>query len=140
VRPNFFVVFPAGVLEHAPQFYAVVTRAESAELSARLQRAVADQYPGVSLIDLTLILDTLDAILGRAERAIRFVALFTILTGLLMLASAIAAGLGQRITESVLLRALGAKRQISTIVVAEYLILGAVSASPALCSRRWRAD
>ncbi len=129
VRPNFFVVFPAGVLEQAPQFYAVVTRAESAELSARLQRAVAETFPSVSLIDLTLILDTLDAILGRAERAIRFVALFTILTGLAMLASAIAAGRGQRITESVLLRALGApKGQILTIVATEYLFLGACSA------------
>lgn len=129
LRPNFFVVFPAGVLEQAPQFYAVVTRAESAELSARLQRAVAETFPNVSLVDLTLILDTLDAILGRAERAIRFVALFTILTGLAMLASAVAGARGQRITESVLLRALGApKRQILIIVTAEYLFLGTVSA------------
>ena len=129
LRPNFFVVFPAGVLEQAPQFYAFVTRAASPELSARLQRAVAEEFPGVSLIDLTLILDTLAAILGRAERAIRFVALFTILTGLAMLASAIAGGRSQRIAESVLLRALGAsKRQILTMAAAEYLFLGVCSA------------
>jgi putative ABC transport system permease protein len=75
-----------------------------------------------------LILNTLDAILGRVERAIRFVALFTILTGLAVLASAIFSRRGQRITESVLLRALGAsKRQVLSIIAAEYLFLGAFS-------------
>ena len=128
VQPNFFAVFPVGVLEQAPQFYAVVSRIESPQRSAALQRAVAERFPNVSMIDLTLILNTLDAILGRVERAIRFVALFTILTGLSVLASAIFNRRGQRITESVLLRALGAsKRQVLSIIAAEYLFLGAFS-------------
>jgi putative ABC transport system permease protein len=128
VQPNFFVVFPVGVLEQAPQFYAVVSRIESPQRSAALQREVAERFPNVSMIDLTLILNTLDAILGRVERAIRFVALFTILTGLAVLASAILSRRGQRITESVLLRALGAsKRQVLSIIAAEYLFLGAFS-------------
>jgi len=128
VQPNFFVVFPLGVLEQAPQFFAVASRLDSPRRSAALQRAVAEKYPNVSMIDLTLILDTLNAILGRVERAIRFVALFTILTGLAVLAGAIFSRRGQRMTESVLLRALGAsKRQVLSIIVAEYLFLGAFS-------------
>ncbi|HXK27278.1 MAG TPA: FtsX-like permease family protein, partial [Candidatus Binatia bacterium] len=128
VQPNFFVVFPVGVLEQAPQFYAVVSRIESPQRSAALQSEVAERFPNVSMIDLTLILNTLDAILGRVERAIRFVALFTILTGLAVLASAILSRRGQRITESVLLRALGAsKRQVLSIIATEYLFLGAFS-------------
>jgi putative ABC transport system permease protein len=128
VQPNFFVVFPEGTLENAPQFYALVTRAESAERSARLQRAVVENFPNVSMIDLTVVLDTLDSILGRISDAIRFIALFTILTGLSVLASAVMSSRAERLKEAVLMRTLGAARsQIVGAVVAEYLFLGVVS-------------
>jgi putative ABC transport system permease protein len=129
VQPNFFVVFPEGVLENAPQFYAVVARADSTAASASLQRAVVERFPNVSVIDLNLILNTLDAILDRVSEAIRVVALFTILTGCAVLASAVLSSRSQRVRESILLRTLGAPRgQIITSVIAEYLFLGLISA------------
>jgi len=129
VQPNFFVVFPEGVLEHAPQFYAVVARAESSRDSANLQNAVVERFPNVSAIDLTLVLNTLDAILSRVSDAIRFVALFTILTGCAVLASAVLSSRSQRLKESILLRTLGAPRcQIVTSVIAEYVFLGLIAA------------
>ena len=132
VQPNFFAVFPTGVLETAPQFYAIVTRADSRQLSADLQRAVVEDFPNVSMVDLTLILDTLDSILGRISSAIRFVALFTILTGLAVLISAVLSSRAQRLKESILMKTLGARRrQIVTAVVAEYLFLGAISCATA---------
>jgi putative ABC transport system permease protein len=122
------VIFPEGVLEQAPQFYALVTRVESSELSARLQRAVIQQFPNVSMIDLTLVLNTLDAILGRITDAVRFVALFTILAAIFVLTAAILSRRSQRTKESILLRMLGARRrQIVDIVAVEYLLLGAIS-------------
>jgi putative ABC transport system permease protein len=128
VQPNFFVVFPEGVLETAPQSYALAARTDSAELSARLQRAVVENFPNVSIIDLTIVLDTLDSILGKVSDAIRFVALFTILTGLAVLASAVMSSRAQRLKESILMRTLGAPRsQIVGAVVAEYLFLGMIS-------------
>lgn len=128
VQPNFFVVFPEGALESAPQVYALVTRTDSIQLSARLQRALVESFPNVSLIDLTLVLDTLDSILGRVARAIRFVALFTILTGLAVLGGAVWSSRSQRLKEGVLMRTLGAPRsQIVRAVLAEYLFLGAIS-------------
>jgi putative ABC transport system permease protein len=129
VQPNFFVVFPEGVLEKAPQFYAVVARADSNRVSASLQRAVVERFPNVSVIDLTLVLNTLDSILDRVSDAIRVVALFTILTGCAVLASAVLSSRSQRLRESILLRTLGARRwQIVTSVIAEYLFLGFISA------------
>jgi putative ABC transport system permease protein len=130
VQPNFFVVFPAGVLEEAPQFYALTTRIESVDVSARLQRALMEDFPNVSVIDLTLVLETLDSILGRVSQAIRFVALFILLTGLAVLAGAVLSSRSQRIRESILLRALGAARsQILGAIVAEYLFLGIISSA-----------
>ena len=107
VQPNFFVVFPEGALESAPQFYALVARAESNLAAARLQRAVVERFPNVSVIDLSLILSTLDAILSKVSGAMRFVALFTILTGLAVLASAVLGSRTQRMKESILLKTLG---------------------------------
>jgi putative ABC transport system permease protein len=128
LEPNFFVVFPEGVLEQAPQFYALVARTDSSETSALLQRAMVERFPNVSMIDLTLVLSTLDAILGRISAAVQFVAFFTILTGFFVLGSAILSRRSQRLKESILLKTLGAsRRQIVTIVAAEYLFLAAIA-------------
>ncbi len=129
VQPNVFVLFPAGVLEPAPQFHVLVIRAPSPHLSAAVQRAVVQQFPNVSAIDLTLILQTIDAIVQKITFAIRFMALFSIAAGVMVLTSAVLTSRAQRLRESVLLRALGASRaQIRQILVIEYLFLGAFAA------------
>jgi putative ABC transport system permease protein len=58
----------------------------------------------------------------------RFVALFTVLTGLAVLVSAVLGSRAQRHKESILLRTLGAPRsQIMSTVVAEYFFLGGIA-------------
>jgi putative ABC transport system permease protein len=128
LQPNFFVIFPEGVLEQAPQFFALASRTDSTQTSALLQRSVVERFPNVSMIDLTLVLNTLDAILGRISAAVRFLAFFTILAGLFVLGSAILSRRSQRLKESILLKTLGApRRQIVTMVAAEYLFLAAIA-------------
>jgi putative ABC transport system permease protein len=129
VQPNFFVVFPLGVLDSAPQFFAIVARTESAQAAADLQRSVVERFPNVSAIDLTLILNTLESILSKVAAAMRFIAFFTVVTGFVVLASAVLGSRSQRLRESILLRTLGAPRaQILGVVAAEYLFLGAIAA------------
>jgi len=130
VKPNFFVVFPLGVLEAAPQTHLLVTRTPSSAVSAAVQRAVVQQFPNVSALDLTSVLHTLDTLLGRIAFAIRFMALFSIATGILVLINAVLTSRQQRIRESVLLRTLGASRgQIRRILLVEYLFLGGFAVS-----------
>lgn len=129
VQPNFFIVFPTGVLEEAPAIYVMATRVDSAQQSAILQREVVRQFPNVSVIDLTLIVQTVDAIVSKIASIIRFMAMFTVVTGLLVLMAAIATGRHQRLQESMLLRTLGAsRRQIMNILATEYLCLGIFAA------------
>jgi putative ABC transport system permease protein len=129
LRPNFFVVFPEGVLETAPQFFVMSARADDAGDTAALQREVVKRYGNISVIDLTLILNTVNSILGRVSYAVRFVAAFTVLTGFAVLAGAILSSRGQRIKEGILLRTLGAPRsQIVTGIIAEYVFAGALAA------------
>jgi putative ABC transport system permease protein len=128
-RPNFFLVFPAGVLEEAPQFHVMVTRTDSAAESAALQRTLISRFPNVSAIDLALVVQTIDSILERLSFVIRFMALFSIVTGVLVMMAAIVSGRYQRMRESTLLRTLGAsRRQIHGILLIEYLFMGLFSA------------
>jgi putative ABC transport system permease protein len=128
VQTNFLVVFPKGVLEKAPQFHVVISRVGSAEQSAKFQSELVRRYPGISAIDLTQILKSVDEVLGKVSFVIRFMALFSILTGLLVLVSSIYQGKFARIRESVLLRTLGAsRRQILSINALEYFLLGALA-------------
>ncbi len=125
IQTNFLVLFPKGVLEQAPQFHVIVTRVPSEERSARFQQALVQRYPNISAIDLTQILRTVDDVLSKISFAIRFMAIFSILTGLLVLLTSVTLSRMQRVRESVLLRTLGAsQRQIFRIHTLEYLFLG----------------
>lgn len=129
IQPNFFVVFPRGSLDDAPAMHALVTRVASSDESARMQREVVKAFPNISIIDLMLVLQTVDSILGKISFVVRFMAMFTVLTGLLVLVSALVTGRYQRVRESVLLRTLGASRgQILKILVVEYFALGFLAA------------
>lgn len=125
VQTNFFVVFPVGVLESAPQTYALVTKTTSAEQSAALQRTVIQQYPNISAIDLSMLLQTLETILQRISFAVRFMAFFSIAAGLVVLLGAVLTTRAQRRKENALLRVLGASSsQIRQILAIEYLFIG----------------
>ena len=128
VQTNFFVVFPKGVLEEAPQFYVVLSRVESEEQSAKFQRSLVKAFPNVSVVDLTQILTSVKTVLDKVSFVIRFMALFSILTGLIVLISSVVLSKFQRIQESVLLRTLGAhRRQIIRINMLEYFLLGSLA-------------
>nr|WP_242920683.1 FtsX-like permease family protein [Pontibacter liquoris] len=129
VQSNFLVLFPKGVLDDAPQFHVLMTHTTSDAQSAGFQRALVQRFPNVSAIDLGLILQTLDDILSKISFVIRFMALFSISTGLLVLVGSVNISKYQRVKESVLLRTLGAsRRQILTINAFEYFLLGALAA------------
>ena len=125
MSPNFFVLFPTGVLEGAPKFHVLAARAEEPELNSAVQRAVASSFPNVSILDLGLVIESLDTVFSKAELAVRFIALFTLATGVVVLAGALAAGREQRVREAVLLRTLGASAgQVRAALVAELAALG----------------
>ena len=128
IQTNFLVVFPAGVLEEAPQFHVLLTRVANKEGAARFQQAVVQAYPNISIIDLGLVLSVLDKLLDKVGFVIRFMAGFSIITGLIVLIASVLISKYQRIQESVLLRTLGASRkQIFAITALEYFFLGALA-------------
>lgn len=132
-EPNFFVLFPAGPLESAPQSFVLLSRVEDPVSRARLQRAVIDAHPNVSTLDLTQVQRAIESILDRVVLAIRFMALFSLAAGAVVLVGAVAASRYQRVREGALLRTLGATRpQLLRILLAEYAVLGALAAITAI--------
>ncbi len=130
MQPNFFLVFPEGVLESAPKFHVMALRVADAEQSAKVQQAVVRDHPNVSAIDLAIIMQTIDSVYSKASFVVEFIALFTVITGAIVLAGAVLIGRSQRVRESVLLRTLGAtKAQVNRIMFAEYLALGTLGAA-----------
>ncbi|AEI51750.1 ABC transporter permease [Runella slithyformis] len=130
VQTNFLVVFPKGVLEEAPQFHVLLTHVPNNEVSAQFQQSVVQQFPNISMIDLGLVLTVLDDISTKIGFVIRFMAGFSILTGLIVLIASVLISKYQRIQESVLLRTLGAsRRQILVITALEYFFLGTLASA-----------
>ncbi|RXK55759.1 FtsX-like permease family protein [Oleiharenicola lentus] len=130
MQANFFLVFPEGALEAAPKFHIMALRVADATQSARVQQAVVRDHPNVSAIDLALIIRTIDGVYTKASFVVEFLALFTVITGGIVLAGAVLIGRSQRVRESVLLRTLGAtKAQVNRIMFAEYLALGTLAAA-----------
>lgn len=123
--PNFIFVFPNGVLEEAPQIFVLTTRIESQSVASNYQRELIALFPNVSLIDLSLVLSTINEFFDKVSFVIRFMALFSLLTGLVVLAGAVINSKYLRLKENVLLRTIGAvSKQIVQMTILEYVYLG----------------
>ncbi|MEZ4417549.1 MAG: FtsX-like permease family protein [Gemmatimonadota bacterium] len=128
-QTNFFVVFEPGVLEDAPQTLLALARVPDAAARSTMQRDLVRAFPNVSVLDLAQVQQTLDTILGTVSGAIRFLAGFSVLGGLLVLIGALATSRFQRMREGALLKTLGARRnQILGILTTEYVALGSLGA------------
>ncbi|MBM3178341.1 MAG: ABC transporter permease [Bacteroidetes bacterium] len=127
--PNFIFVFPSGLLEQAPQIWVISTHLEEGTPSAVFQQKLVTFFPNVSLIDLSLILKTVNSIFEKVGLVVRFLALFSMITGLVVLAGTVVNSRYARQKENILLRTLGAgSRQLTAITLIEYIWLGTFAA------------
>ena len=127
VQLNFSIVFPNGVLENAPQFSVLSTNATNEKQSANIQRQLVAKFPNVSILDLRQVFTIVEDILNKVTWIINFMALFSILTGVIVLIGSVRTSKYQRVKEAVLLRTIGAKNlQILKISALEYMFLGLI--------------
>jgi putative ABC transport system permease protein len=121
---NFFVIFSPGALAGAPATYVATARVPAA-VEANLQNAVVAAFPNVTAVPVRDILERVSAVLGEIALAVRLIAVFTVATGVVVMAGALAATRYQRLYESVVLRTLGATRgAVARAFAVEYACLG----------------
>ncbi len=125
-RPNFFVIASPGLLSGTPASLMSAFYLEPGQRGfiAELARG----FPGVTDIDVDMILRQVRAIMDRAAWAVEYVFGFTVLAGALVMFSAMRSGLAGRRREIALRRALGAsRRRILKGLTAEFALLGALA-------------
>lgn len=125
-QPNFFVIFPPGVLEQFGHSY--ITAFHLPEAEQGLIRELITDFPGVSLLNVDAILGQVRDVLAQVTRAVELVLALVLLAGISVLYAALTASLPVRAHESGLLRVFGAgSRMISRVQGAEYALLGFAS-------------
>lgn len=125
-QPNFFVIFPPGVLEQFGHSY--ITAFHLSEAEEGLIRELITTFPGVSLLNVDAILGQVRDVLTQVTRAVELVLALVLLAGISVLYAALTASRPVRAHESGLLRVFGAgTRMISRVQGAEYALLGFAS-------------
>ncbi len=125
-RPNFFLVFPPGLLDGAAGTYMTslfLTPVQRASLADLVR-----QFPTISVLDVDAILKQVRDIIDRASLAMQYVFLFTLAAGVVVLLAAVQSTRDERRYESAMLRTLGASRgTVLQGVAAEFSALGFLS-------------
>ncbi|MCG3201172.1 MAG: hypothetical protein NFCOHLIN_01037 [Gammaproteobacteria bacterium] len=123
---NFFVIAAPGLLEQMPATYITSFHLPAQERTALNE--LVRLFPGVTVIDVAAVMDQVRLIMDRVNLAVRFVFLFTLLAGALVLVAALQATQDERARESALLRSLGAARAIvARSLLAEFIVIGLVA-------------
>ncbi|WP_249979234.1 ABC transporter permease [Vreelandella olivaria] len=125
-NPNFFVIFPPGILESFGHSYITAFHLPDSEQG--LIRQLVSDFPGVSLLNVDAILGQVRDVLTQVTRAVELVLALVLLAGISVLYAALTASRPVRAHESGLLRVFGAgNRMISRVQWAEYALLGFTS-------------
>ncbi len=96
-------------------------------------RAVAKSYPTVTSVRVKEALDMVNTLIGQLATAIRAAASVALVSSILVLGGALAAGNRARVHDAVVMKTLGATRwRLVRSFVYEYAILGAATAVFAL--------
>ena len=98
--------------------------------SPRWSEALFAAYPTVTVINIADVLDRIESVVDQITFVVRFLAGFSILAGLMILASSIASARFRRMREAVVLKTLGATRmRIVRTFSVEFSVLGLLAGS-----------
>ncbi|HEU4531207.1 MAG TPA: FtsX-like permease family protein [Steroidobacteraceae bacterium] len=122
-QPNFFLVFPPGVLEGVAGTYMTAIYLDPEQRRSLVE--LVRRFPSVSIFDLDALMKQVREVMDKASLAVQYVFLFTLAAGITVLLAAIQSTRDERRYESAMLRTLGAtRRTVLQGVAAEFAALG----------------
>jgi len=125
-RPNFYMVFPPGVIEHFAATYMTSFHLPPGDKPMLME--LVRHYPAITVLEMDLILAQVERIFRQVTLVVEYVLLFVLLAGFAVLFAALQASLDERLYEGALLRALGAsRRQLRSGHLVEFITLGALA-------------
>jgi putative ABC transport system permease protein len=127
-RLDFVFIFSPGVLEAAPHTFAAAVEVPEGREPALLD-AIAEAFPNVTPISVREVVARVGEVMQKIGLAVAAVGAVTLLSGLLVLAGAVAAARRRHLYEAVVLKVLGARRaDLLQVFLIEYLGLGTAAA------------
>jgi putative ABC transport system permease protein len=128
---NFVLVFSPNAFKGAPHSH-IATLTEThpdAAGDARIIRSVADAFPMVTSVRVREALETIGTVVTNLVLAIRGASAVTLISAILVLGGALAAGHRHRVYDAVILKTLGATRaRLLGAYALEYLMIGLATA------------
>ncbi len=129
---NFVMVFTPNTFAGAPHTHLATLsygRAPTGAEETAIARAVAGAFPAVSAVRVRDVLEQASELIGRLTLAMRGASAVALVSSILVLAGALAAGRASRIKDAVVMKTLGAtRRQLFLAYLIEYGALGLVTA------------
>jgi len=120
-------IFNTGALTGFPIIYYSSLRAQPSTVAA-LQEALYKRFPTVTVINMADVLQIIQGVVDRISQVVRFISMFAILAGAVILSSSVAGTRFRRMREVVILKTLGATRwRVSRMFSVEFLVLGGVA-------------
>ena len=128
---NFVLVYSPGAFKGAPHTHVATlteTHPDSAG-DARIIKAVADAFPTVTSVQVREAMETIGNVVTNLVLAIRGASAVTLISAILVLGGALAAGHRHRVYDAVILKTLGATRaRLIGAYALEYLMIGFATA------------
>jgi putative ABC transport system permease protein len=125
-HPNFYMIFPPGLLDRYPATYLTSFYLPSDRQN--LLTTLVRTFPAVTVLDMDQVLSQVRTIFAQVASAIELVLLFVLAAGFAVLYAALAASLDERFHEGALLRTLGAtRRQLRAAHLAEFALIGVLA-------------
>jgi len=128
---NFVLVFSPNAFRGAPHSH-VATLTEphpDANGDARIIKQVADAFPMVTSVRVREVMETIGSVVTNLALAIRGASAVTLISAILVLGGALAAGHRHRVYDAVILKTLGATRaRLLAAYALEYLMIGLATA------------
>lgn len=127
-QPNFFILFPAGVLEEAPQIFLTSVSSYNTDLIQKFQLQVADQLKNISIIDVATTVKNSIEYIDQMSLALQFMAWLALLVGLFVFVVLLNTQIRERLSEMNLLQILGAAQtEILKMLTLQFALLIVVS-------------
>ncbi|HEY2470207.1 MAG TPA: FtsX-like permease family protein [Terracidiphilus sp.] len=122
-------MLPSGLMKEAQATWYGGAHVDMKQLPA-MERALFAAYPTVTVINIADVLNRIESVVDQITFVVRFLAGFSILAGLMILASSIASARFRRMREAVVLKTLGATRmRIVRTFSVEFSVLGLLAGS-----------
>ncbi len=129
---NYVMMVDPNTLKDAPFTYVATAKTRPTQ-EAAIYRELYQKFPGASIVRMKEVLENALTLLGKISGAIDVMAAITIISGVLVLAGAIAAGHKSRIYDAAVLKVVGATRwDILKAYVIEFILLGILTGAVAI--------